>query len=471
MKKLNIQNISVILFSSFFIFYACRKDLDYIQASSAVGLSLDSILFDTVLTSSYTQTYKLIVFNKENKDIEINKIYLEKGKASLFKINVNGIPKNEVNKVALRKNDSLYIFIQLATTNDLPHQSIYKDKIIIETLSGLQKVPLISFIEKATYHYPPAGQKELLITSDQIWDSISVHVIYGLVKFTNNSKLNILDGTKVYFHENSDLIFGSGSKFNVNGTVLNKVIFRSDKHSPPYDALPNQWNTITLESGSEADIRNAIIIGGKTGLRINEAIANLTNVQIYNQTLRGIFATNATILAKNLVINNCGDASLRIEKGGDYQFYHSTFANYWNLYSDFSPISVVLSNRYTNPLGIIDNKPLSKCMFGNCIIEGNAKNSLYTDKEYDRSLSFNYAFDNNLIKYEENFSDIINNPNFSNTFLNNKSFFKDTSLSINNLRLNIGSEAINKGIAIYTSLVNKSIEGVVRNSPANLGAY
>jgi hypothetical protein len=470
MKKENFWGFILILTIVLCVLYSCKNDLDFSIAQNPVGLSKDTILFDTVLTSSRSQTYKLLLYNKENHDIEIPKIYLEKGNSSLFKININGIKSSSASNVALRNKDSLYVFIELSASDIMPNESIYEDKIIIETLSGLQNVTLQSFIEKAIYLYPKNNNNELLIESNQIWDSNQSYVIHKNVRFSNNSKLTIGEGTKIYFHENSRLVFSDNSQLVINGSVDKKVIFRSDKHSSDFENLPNQWGSIEIEKGSKASISNAIIQGGKTGLRIDEAEVDLTNVQLYNHTNQGIYATNATIVAKNLAINNCGGASLKIEKGGDYQFYHCTFANYWNLSSFSTTISVSISNRF-NFHGIELNKPLTRCVFGNCIVEGNAKNSLIIDKFFDDTLAFNYKIDFSLIKYQDNPNEVYLDSKITNSIINGKALFVSTSFAKNNLRLNNTSDATNKGGVDYTQIVSKNIEGKPRISPSNLGAY
>ncbi|WP_435523987.1 hypothetical protein [Chryseobacterium indoltheticum] len=54
------------------------------------------------------------VFNNEDKDVMIPRINLEKGAASLYKINVDGKTGHDFQNVPLRKNDSLYIFVEIA---------------------------------------------------------------------------------------------------------------------------------------------------------------------------------------------------------------------------------------------------------------------------------------------------------------------------------------------------------------------
>jgi hypothetical protein len=53
------------------------------------------------------------VYNNEDKDVLIPRVNLEKGAASLYRINVDGKPGYDFKNVPLRKKDSLYIFVEM----------------------------------------------------------------------------------------------------------------------------------------------------------------------------------------------------------------------------------------------------------------------------------------------------------------------------------------------------------------------
>ncbi len=456
------KNLLFIVF--LFFLKGCREDLDFTIANNKLKLSNDTIFFDTILTNTKSQVYRLKLYNLEKEAIEIPSISLTNGASSFFNIYVNGKKGPFVTNTPLRKNDSLYVLIELLP-KVISNNLVYSDDILIETKSGIQKVHLKSFVEKAVYFNPLLNETEYIIENNTVWDNSLVYHINKSLKIANNSTLTIEAGTKVYFNKNSELIISEGSSLFVNGTVADKVNFRTNVHTYPLDVLYDQWNTIKLEKGSVGVIKNAIIKGGKNGLIIDEANVKLENVQIYNQSFNGISASNSIIEGKNVVINNCGNTSLKIERGGSYEFYHCTFANYSN-FSNVEPLALSITNK-----GIPDNKPLTRCFFGNCIFTGLSNNSIQIDKNFDSNLEFTYFFDNNLIKFKDNTLELINNPNFSLSIFNQDPGFIDVSFKVNNLSLNASSFPRGKGLKVYSDLVNKNIVGTERIHPSNLGAY
>src|SRR5205809_32330 len=97
------------LFIFCFLFSACKKDSFITSSDARIATSIDSLKFDTVFTSigSITQTFKIT--NANNQKLLLNKVKLMGGPASAFKINVNGVPSQEVNNIELAANDSMYV--------------------------------------------------------------------------------------------------------------------------------------------------------------------------------------------------------------------------------------------------------------------------------------------------------------------------------------------------------------------------
>ena len=47
--------------------------------------------------------------------------------------------------------------------------------------------------------------------------------------------------------------------------------------------------------------------------------------------LAGLLCQTATVVGDNLLVANCGSATVAMRYGGDYRFDHCTFADYWRL--------------------------------------------------------------------------------------------------------------------------------------------
>lgn len=71
-------------------FTACDDELNMMNGSlNGLTFSKDTLTFDTVFTTIGSTTSKVMVYNKENKAVKIDLIYLAGGASSPFRINVD----------------------------------------------------------------------------------------------------------------------------------------------------------------------------------------------------------------------------------------------------------------------------------------------------------------------------------------------------------------------------------------------
>ena len=198
-------------------------------------------------------------------------------------------------------------------------------------------------------------------------------------------------------------------------------------------------------------------------------------MKIYNCSDYGLLAGQTSINGKNTVINNCGQISLAATLGGNYDFKHCTFANYWN--NSYRQTPTVLINNYM----VIDQEnilvsELTKANFSNSIIFGN-NNIEFIIEEVESDSNFNFFLEDCLIKFNDYNKDFINNPyyNFFNTlYYRNITKDKDPlfiNSSLNKLGINEGSSAINAGNSSTASDVPLDLNGINRTSSPDLGAY
>lgn len=81
-----------ILFLSFcallFIIACNRDEIEFSLPTQKLTFSKDTLVLDTVYNQVRSETYAVKIYNQENKDIKIPRIYLEGGSASPYRINV-----------------------------------------------------------------------------------------------------------------------------------------------------------------------------------------------------------------------------------------------------------------------------------------------------------------------------------------------------------------------------------------------
>src|ERR1700750_3110519 len=112
---------------------SCNKDdITFDAPSQQLRFSKDTVFCDTVYHQVRSETYLVKVYNNEDKDVLIPRINLEKGSASLYRINVDGKPGYDFKDVPLRKKDSMYIFVEIAPQATGP-EAIAEDKILFSS--------------------------------------------------------------------------------------------------------------------------------------------------------------------------------------------------------------------------------------------------------------------------------------------------------------------------------------------------
>ena len=165
----------------------------------------------------------------------------------------------------------------------------------------------------------------------------------------------------------------------------------------------------------------------------------LNNTIINNMSDIGIFAQGSNIRGINNVVTNCGRYTLVLNIGGNYNFNHCTFANYWNYSSRTNP-SILINNYYEDINGITQYRNLDNANFINCIISGNNLEEI--ELQNSKKANFNYNFSNCLLKIHPDSSLNYLNQENSIKIVNNDSIFIDID---KDFQLSNNSPAINKG--------------------------
>jgi hypothetical protein len=446
---------------------SCNSDdITFESPTQELRFSVDTVFCDTVYHQVRSETYAVKVYNDEDKDIFIPKISLKSGSGSLYKINVDGKSGFEFTNVALRKKDSMYIFVEIAPTASVP-ETVAEDQILFNVPTGEQHVTLFSVVQDAEFFVQTPTNPNIL-SGNINWNNTKAKLIYGDLTLSAGSTLNIQEGTKVYFFKNSGMKISTGATLNINGDLGKEVVIRGDRNDPKYDTLPKNWNSIDFAAGAALNMNYARLFGGTTGLKMKQTTANISNSIIHTFQESGIYAVNSSITAKNVVMNNCGNADVSILKGGNYNFTHCTLANYWDGTS--SALSLSASNKYVNETGQTENGALNL----------NIKNSiLYTNKsnavEFTPTAgqTFAYIIQNSLLKYAQTNAGFVfaGNPLITASIINEDPIFTEFNIAAMNLKLQLDSPAKNKGNSTVAATVPLDILKLSRTSSPTLGAY
>ncbi|SDQ86460.1 hypothetical protein SAMN05421664_2890 [Chryseobacterium soldanellicola] len=451
---------------------SCNKDdITFDAPSQELSFSKDTVFCDTVYHQVRSETYVVKVYNNEDKDIMIPRVNLEKGAASLYKINVDGKAGYDFKDVPLRKKDSLYIFVEIAPEATGP-EAIAEDRIVFTSPAGQQHVTLFSVVQDAEFFIQSPSNPNV-ISNHTTWTNTKAKIIYGNLTIDPNITLDIEAGTKVYFHKNSGMKVSSGATLNINGALDNEVVLRGDRNDPYYDTIPKNWNSIRMEANSNLNMNHARLFGGTKGLDMRQVTANISNSFIHTFQEYGIYAVASTVTAKNLVMNNCGESCIGIFKGGSHNYTHSTIANYSQVLGSFNRNGIFATNEWKNDAGQTEQGALQQLNIRNSIVYSDRDNSV--NFEQTPGQQFNFLIQNCLLKYsgtsEAGFP-FDNNPTFVVQSIKNQDpLFVNYFTAHLNLRVKQNSPAINKGNTAVAATVPTDIVNVSRTATPTLGAY
>jgi hypothetical protein len=294
---------------------------------------------------------------------------------------------------------------------------VVQDSIEFTTNSNRQNINLIAY-----------GQDFKLIKSESVgtttWTAEKPYLVYDYAYVDSTSTLTIEPGTRIYFHKDAYLYVRG--KVIAEGNFQNQILFTADRLEDTYANIPDQWSGIILFSGSHGNVFNfATIKNANIGLQVGTiedegyATLQLSNSKIENMAYAGLFALKSKITGYNNVIANCGFYAAALLVGGEYEFFHTTIANYWGGYTSRvrKTASLVLSNALVieseDGTKVTHTGDLEKAFFGNSIIYGNNQMEIELGKNEEKA--FNYYFDHCIIQVPDTFN-VSNKDHYKNVW-------------------------------------------------------
>jgi len=444
---------------------SCRKESFILSPDAKLNVSIDSLRFDTVFTSTGSITRTVKIYNENDQKLRISYIRIGGGQASYFAMNADGIEGQDIRDLEIKANDSLYIFVAVTinpNANNLPF--LVSDSLMVGYNGNEKKIQLEAYGQNA--HFIRNG----LVVSNTTFVNDLPYVILGGLTIDTNITLTIDKGARLYFHADAPLI--TDGTLEVKGTKTDSVIFTGDRLDEDYRDLPASWPGIYFRASSKnnameyAVIKNAYqgIVADQPSGNANPKI-NLRECIIDNIYEGGITGIQTSIRAINCQVSNCGN-NLLLVNGGDYSFTHCTIASYSNIFVLHKKPVLYLNNWDSSQAGIKSYPLVAR--FTNNIFwgdNGTVEDEVVVSKK--GNTFFDVVFSNNLYK-------VLQDPAFS-TLTNNLKNLDPLFDSVNigtkyfNFRLQTKpSPAINKGIpaGIYIDL-----DGKPRDSQPDMGCF
>ena len=379
MRILNNIKLLIITLLAIISINSCKKDVLLTDSNAKLNFSTDTILFDTVFASIGSVTKNFRVYNPYDEVLKISSIRLANGAASLFRVNVNGIPGTSFSDIEIRGGDSIWVFVEVTVNpnnQSLPY--VVQDSIIFETNGNIQDIDLVAWGQNAHFfiakkespNLPPYVIIDTNLNSTITWDKNLPYVIYGGFAVVDSSTtLIITEGTQIHFSNAGGLWIYKSGTLKVQGTKDKPVVFQGLRRETALQEEPGQWDRIWINDGGIHEIDYAVIKNGFIGLQLETlfdpalpVFLKLTNTQIRNMSGLGILARNFKVDGWNDVISNCGSYNAAFTIGGEYDFTHCTFANFWNFGQRTTPV-MYLNNYTTDQAGQDVPVPMTKAEF------------------------------------------------------------------------------------------------------------
>lgn len=430
MRTLKTFRITLLLLVLASVLFGCRKDQLFTDSPGIqLEFSQDSILFDTVFTTVGTVTKRFTARNPNSDGVRVN-IALEGGSPSPFRINVDGASGISFSQVEIAGGDSIYIFVEATLgPGGINTPFIIEDHILFNTNGTEQLVTLNAWGQNAHFYrpdtyvqgFPPfsyiAGGYDG--SGNQIcetvhWTNDLPYVIYGYAVVDSCCTLIIDPGVKVYFHGGGGLWVYRGGNILANGTPEERITFQGDRLEAMYADLPGQWDRIWINDGPAdnkfeyVDIKNSLI-GiqpqswiGTPGQPTSANTLVLNNVSIRNCSAAGILSENYRIKSTNLLVADCGQYCVALTGGGEYNFNHSTFANYWS-YDVRQDPAFIMTNTFRDISGATQVREVETSIIRNGIIYGNNTNEFQL--AFDNQLTPDILFKNFLFRTDQSTAD------------------------------------------------------------------
>ena len=352
---------------------ACSDDADF-SSDPALRLefSSDTISFDTLFTEIGSPTASFLVFNRNSSSLKINSVELGGGASSPFRVNVDGQYGNDIRDVEIRKNDSIFVFVNVSldrNDHDIPFE--VRDSLLFLLESGRrQLVQLVAYGQDATVLRAPLFDCDTTLAA-------GAYIIHDSLTVAEGCRLTLPEGCSLYFH--------SGAWMNVRGSLSAQgssrrpVVFRGDRTDNlfdylPYDRVPGQWGGITFQSTSNGNLLDHCDLhSANYGLHMmsgDTAVQRLTvtNSSICNFSGNALECENARVDVGNTLIANAGGNCVKVV-GGSVRFIHCTIANFY-VWTQ-RDVALALHNMLEGNIA-----PLREALFANCVIVGSKNDEI-----------------------------------------------------------------------------------------------
>lgn len=459
----------------------CQDDDSFsISTSNRLTFSTDTVKLDTIFSKVPSSTRTMWVYNHSSDGIRCTNIRLENGNQTGFRVNVNGeylgaTSGYQVQDVEIRKNDSIRVFVELTSPNNMKEvPTQLEDNLVFTLESGVtQKLNLNA------YTWDAELLNNVVVSHDSTIQSSMPIVIRGGITVDSAATLEIAAGTTLYFSNSAGIdVYG---RLKAKGTADQNVVLRGDRLDRmfdylPYDRVSGQWQGVRLHSSSfENEFDFVDLHSSYDGLVCDSSSLDKTKLTLHNSTIHncqgyGLLSMNCTLDIWNTQITNTlNDCAAFF--GGNVILRHCTLAQFYPFDS-----SRGAALRFGNIRDKV-NYPLLQFDVFNTLVTGYADDVLMGSLTDDVAKEF--LFQNCLIRSEQpdtanasHFVDVLWEDVEDTTKYGEKNFVKvDVNKQYYDFRLDSVSVARNAGLPLSEEYSATDRQGLLRDDQPDIGCY
>lgn len=373
--------------------------------SALLSFSADTVRFDTLITGQSSTTRTLIVSNRGDKGVRIERIALASGAQSLFRVNVDGqyLYDGAGEEFEVRRKDSIYVRAEVALpASDDSLVRHYEDRLRFTLESGqTQEVTLVADGMNVYIIRGMRVSRDTTIAGDRPF------VVYDSLVVDSGATLTLSAGTTLMFHDKVGLdVHGT---LRAIGTQEKPITLRGDRVDRmfpylPYDNTPNRWAGVHIYGESRDNVLTQVDLhSGDYGILCDSATQSLT-------------LDHPTLMLTDCVVHNIGGPGLRLYDcitqtvgtqvsntlgrcvdilGGAHRFVHCTIAQYYPFDANRGD-ALHLANAINQNAELYHH--LYYAYFLNCVITGYADDVIMGDIVESEPDLCDYKFANSLLR-------------------------------------------------------------------------
>ena len=463
-----LRNILFIL-SAFFGFAvsSCISDDITTSSSATLSFSTDTVSFGTIFTDLGTPTARLLVYNPNNKGVNISSIKF-KNPDTPFRLNVDGVSGSTFSDVEIRANDSIYVFMECyIDEDDAVEPRKVSDQLEFITNGVRQDVEVEAWAWNVTRLNAVTLEENTTFTAEK------PYVIFDTLKVAPEVTLTIEPGAWLLFHDKAAMdIRGTLLALGATGDMIRMSGDRLDDILPdvPYDQLAGQWGGINIAPESFGNrmefVNMRSTVSGLTVDSCGDLSKNkltLVNSWLHNSQSTVLSSEYAQVDAYGCCFSEAAGSVVRLI-GGRHNFVQCTIANSY-LFSALYQPNLYLGHVFEEE-DSENTQPLMTANFENGIVWGEIGDPLYPGDLVGSGVYMKYMLFKANGSDDENFLDCVWNED--------PLFYTVRSDYYFDYRLQPDSPALDRGNPAYlTPECLYDMDGIYRLAsglPA-LGAY